>query len=103
MRRAFALLLGLTFAASLLSPIAAYANDPPKPPPKNDPNAPKPPPPSSLTGNAIPHCELGSYPAGNVCRPARPGFYAGPNATYPKACPAGKTSNYGARGSSECF
>jgi len=104
MRRAFALLVGLALGASLpFAVVGALASEAPKPPPKNDPNAPKPPPPSSLTGNAIPKCDLGSYPAGNVCRPARPGFYAGPSALYPTACPAGKTSDYGARGSSECY
>ena len=60
----------------------------------------EPKPPSSLTGNAMPHCDLGYYPAGNICKPAPPGFFAGPSATYPTACPNGKTSSYGARGRS---
>jgi len=99
MRPAFLLLLGLALTMSS----GALANDAPAPPKKNDPNAPPPKPPSSLTGNSMPHCDLGSYPAGNICKPAPPGFYAGPSATYPTACPVGKTSNYGARGRSECF
>ena len=63
----------------------------------------EPKPPSSLTGNSMPHCDLGYYPAGNICKPAPPGFFAGPSATYPTACPVGKTSSYGARGRSECY
>ena len=97
MKRAIALLLGFVLTVST----SAFANDPP--PKKIDPNAAPPPKPSSLTGNAMPHCDLGYYPAGNICKPAPPGFYAGPNALWPKKCPAGKTSNAGARGTSECF
>lgn len=97
MRRAIALFLGLALTVS----VSAFASE--APPKKNDPNAPPPPKPSSLTGNSMPHCDLGSYPAGNICKPAPPGFYAGPSARYPVECPAGKTSNYGARGRSECF
>jgi hypothetical protein len=74
MRRGIVLLVGLALVFSS----GAFANEAPPPPKKNDPNAPPPKPPSSLTGNAMPHCDLGSYPAG-------------------------KTSNYGARGRSECF
>ena len=99
MRRVFVLLLGLVLTA----PCGALANDAPAPPKKNDPNAPPPKPPSSLTGNAMPHCDLGYFPAGNICKPAPPGFFAGPSATYPTACPNGKTSSYGARGRSECY
>lgn len=91
------------FALALTLSIGAMAGESPAPPKKNDPNAPKPPPPSSLVGNALPYCEMGYYPAGNICKPAPPGFYAGASATYPVACPAGKTSNSGARGRSECF
>lgn len=93
----------MAFTLPMALPMSAMANDAPPPPKKNDPNAPKPPPASSLTGNAMPHCDAGSYPAGNICRPARPGFYAGPSATYPTACPNGKTSDFGARGVSECY
>ena len=99
MRRAAVFMLGLALVFSS----GALANDAPAPPKKNDPNAPPPRPPSSLTGNAMPHCDLGSFPAGNICKPAPPGVYAGPRATYPTAGPAGQTSNYGARGKSECF
>ena len=81
----------------------AMAAEAPAPPKKNDPNAPKPPAPSGLVGNALPYCDMGYYPAGNICKPAPPGFYAGASATYPVACPPGKTSNSGARGRSECF
>ena len=99
MRRVFVLLLGLAMTASC----GALASEAPAPPKKNDPNAPPPKPPSSLTGNAMPHCDLGYFPAGNICKPAPPGFFAGPSATYPTACPNGKTSSYGARGRSECY
>ncbi len=95
--------IGPLLALALALSSGALANDAPAPPKKNDPNAPPPKPPSSLTGNAIPHCDLGSYPAGNICKPAPPGFYAGPSATYPTACPPGTTSSYGARGRSECY
>ena len=99
MKSIFVLILGL----ALMAPTAAFANDPPPAPKKNDPNAAKPPAPSGLTGNIMPHCEPGTYPASNMCKPAPPGFYAPPDARYPVACPKGKTSNYGARGTSECF
>jgi hypothetical protein len=95
---------------ALLAPVVlaltvsiAMAGEAPAPPKKNDPNAPKPPAPSGLVGNALPYCDMGYYPAGNICKPAPPGFYAGASATYPVACPPGKTSNSGARGRSECF
>jgi hypothetical protein len=98
MRRVIALLLGLTLTLST----GAFANEAP-PPKKNDPNAAPPPKPSSLTGNAKPHCQPGTYPASNICKPAPPGYYAPPDATYPVACPAGKSSDAGARGTSECY
>ena len=88
------------FVLALTWSIAMAGEPPPK---KNDPNAPKPPPPSSLVGNSLPKCDMGYYPAGNICKPAPPGFYAGASATYPVACPAGQTSKSGARGRSECF
>ena len=93
--------VALLFGAVLSLATSAMANEPP--PKKPDANAAKPPPPSGLTGNVLPHCDLGYYPAGNICKPAPPGFYAGPNARYPTVCPAGKTSAYGARGTSECY
>jgi hypothetical protein len=99
MGRVVALLLGLVLTVST----GAFANDAPATPKKNDPNAPPPPKPSSLTGNAMPRCQAGTYPASNICKPAPPGFYAPPDARYPVACPAGKSSDYGARGTSECY
>jgi hypothetical protein len=62
----------------------------------------KPAAPSALRGNIIPHCEPGRYPAGNICKPAPPGFYAPASATYPVRCPEGKTSPSGSRSPSEC-
>ena len=97
MRRTSTLLLGLVLMVST----SAFASE--GPPKKNDPNAPPPPVPSSLTGNAKPHCQPGTYPASNFCKPAPPGVYAPPDTTYPVACPAGQTSQSGARGTSECF
>lgn len=58
--------------------------------------------PSALRGNVIPHCEPGKYPAGNVCKPAPPGFYAPASTTFPISCPEGKTSASGSRSPNEC-
>jgi hypothetical protein len=60
------------------------------------------PPKSALTGNALPHCEPGSYPASHVCKRAPPGFYAPAETRFPIACPDGTTSAAGARGPGEC-
>lgn len=59
--------------------------------------------PSSLTGNALPHCEPGQYPAGNVCKPAPPGYYAPADTRFLVSCPRGTTSRPGSRAPSECF
>ncbi len=83
-----------------LAPVPSFANEPPKPKPEEKPAAP--PKPSGLTGNVMPHCEPGSYPAGNRCKPAPPGYYAPANTTYPLPCPDGKNSPFGARGPTEC-
>jgi hypothetical protein len=95
-------MIRLLFGLALVVSTGAFANEAPAPK-KNDPNAAPPPKPSSLTGNAKPHCEPGTYPASNICKPAPPGYYAPPNAVYPVACPAGMSSNAGARGTSECY
>ena len=63
---------------------------------------PKPPPPSALRGNAVPHCEPGNYPAGNICKPSPPGTYSPADTTFPIYCPNGKTSPSGSRSPSEC-
>jgi len=81
--------------------VSAYAADPPAR--RNDPNGPKPPKPSGLNGDLRAQCIAGTYPASNMCKPAPPGFYAPPDTVYPVPCPNGKTLNYGARGTSECF
>lgn len=85
-------------AAILLASVApAFASEPaPKPEKKPPPKA------SSLVGNDLPHCEPGTYPAGHMCKPAPPGYYAPASTRYPVPCPAGKTSPYGARGLAEC-
>ena len=70
---------------------------------RTDPNGVKLPKASGLTGDLRAQCIAGTYPASNMCKPAPPGFYAPPDTVYPVACPGGKTSNYGARGTSECF
>ena len=88
--------VGFLFLVSYSS--LAVASEPPPPPPPT----PKPAKPSGLTGNLVPFCEIGTYPAGNKCKPAPPGFYAPPNAKYPIACPSGMTSPYGSRGPGEC-
>ncbi|NDB68758.1 MAG: hypothetical protein EB015_12290 [Methylocystaceae bacterium] len=94
----------LTFALAIalaLAPLKGFANEaPPKPKPEEKPAAP--PKPSGLTGNLMPHCEPGSYPAGNRCKPAPPGYYAPANTKYPVPCPDGKSSPFGARGKIEC-
>ena len=79
----------------------AYAADPPAR--RVDPNGVKPPRPSGLNGDLRAQCIAGTYPASNMCKPAPPGFYAPPDTVYPVRCPNGKSSNYGARGTSECF
>ena len=76
----------------------AVANEPPPPPPEK----PKPQKPSGLTGNQLPFCEIGTYPAGNICKPAPPGYYAPSGTKFPKPCPVGMTSPYGARSPNEC-
>ncbi len=79
----------------------AYAADAPtKRPEANGSKIPKP---SGLTGDLRPRCIAGTYAAGNMCKPAPPGFYVPPDAPYPILCPDGKTSHSGARGTSECF
>jgi hypothetical protein len=96
----------LTFSLALasalaLAPLPGFANGPP-PKPKSEEKPSAPPKPTGLTGNIIPHCAPGTYPAGNRCKPAPPGYYAPANATYPIACPEGRNSPFGARGPSEC-
>ena len=93
------LALALVVSGGCLS--VAQASEPKpaaEPPPK-----PKPSKPSSLTGNALPKCEAGTFAAGNLCKPAVPGFYAPSGALYPVACPEGMTSKSGSRSQSECF
>ena len=77
----------------------AWASTPPPPP---APEKPKPQKPSGLTGNQLPFCEIGTYPASNMCKPAPPGYYAPSGAKYPMRCPNGMTSPYGARSPNEC-
>ena len=79
----------------------AFAADPPAK--KPDANGVKIPKPSGLNGDLRAKCIAGTYPASNMCKPAPPGFYAPPDTVYPVPCPGGKTSHYGARGTSECF
>ena len=67
------------------------------------PAKPKPAKPSSLTGNALPKCEAGTYSAGNICKPAAPGFYAPSGTLFPVACPNDMTSKAGSRSQSDCF
>jgi hypothetical protein len=93
----------LAFASGLLwalalAPAFAAEQKPAEPPAK-----PKPSKPSSLTGNALPKCEAGTYPAGNICKPAAPGFYAPSGTLFPVACPNDLTSKAGSRSQSECF
>lgn len=64
---------------------------------------PRPAKPSSLTGNALPKCEAGTYVAGHICKPAPPGFYAPSGGLYPVACAEGMTSKAGSRSASECY
>ncbi|MBU3730140.1 MAG: hypothetical protein FGM26_01180 [Beijerinckiaceae bacterium] len=90
----------LVAAALVLGGHTALASEP-KPP--ADPPKPKPTKPSSLTGNALPKCEAGTFAAGNICKPAVPGFYAPSGAVYPIACPEGMTSKSGSRSASECY
>ena len=91
------LLLGLV----LNTATGAFGADLPEK--KHDPNGVKLPKPSGLTGGLRAQCIAGTYLASNMCKPAPPGFYAPPDTVYPVQCPGGKTSNYGARGTSECF
>ncbi len=88
----------LCLCVAFLSSSAAFANEPPPPPAEK----PKPAKPSGLTGNLLPFCEIGTYPAGNICKPAPPGYYAPSGAKFPVACPSGMTSPYGARSPNEC-
>ena len=67
------------------------------------PAKPRPAKPSSLTGNALPKCEAGTYVAGHICKPAPPGFYAPSGGLYPVACAEGMTSRAGSRSASECY
>jgi hypothetical protein len=90
--RAGSLLLAAVFSADM-----AFAQAPAAPETK----APRPKP-SGLTGNALPFCEMGTYVAGHVCKPAPPGFYAPSGTRYPVRCPEGKTSPAGARGIGDC-
>lgn len=92
-----ALVLGLVLTMAT----GAFAADPPAK--KADPNGVKAPKPSGLNGDLRAQCVAGTYPASNMCKPAPPGFYAPPDTVYPVPCPGGKNSNYGARGTSECF
>lgn len=93
--------LALVFALTLHVAPGALAADPPAK--RADPNGVKLPKPSGLTGDLRAQCVAGTYPASNMCKPAPPGFYAPPDTVYPVPCPGGKNSNYGARGTSECF
>lgn len=92
----------IRFSISLVSMLVvsslAAASQPPPPPAEK----PKPPKPSGLTGNALPFCEIGTYAAGNICKPAPPGYYAPSGAKFPLRCPDGMTSPYGARSRNEC-
>lgn len=97
MRRVLRICLSVMIVS--ISWSAALANEPPPPPPAAPP---KPAKPSGLTGNSVPYCESGTYAAGNVCKPAPPGYYAPSGTKYPLRCPEGTTSPYGARGPNEC-
>lgn len=96
-RARWAFACGLVWAL-FTGPGLASEPKPAEPPPK-----PKPSKPSSLTGNALPKCEAGTYPAGNICKPAAPGFYAPSGTLFPVACPNDLTSKAGSRSQSECF
>jgi hypothetical protein len=92
-------LLASAFAALCVLTAPSYANEPapaPKPEPK------KPERPSTLVGNAIPHCDAGKYSAGNFCRPSPPNYYVPSGARYPMACPKGSTAPAGSRALTEC-
>ena len=91
----------LLFGLFIQSANVARAADPPAK--KHDPNGVQLPRPSGLNGGLRAQCMAGTYPASNMCKPAPPGFYAPPDTVYPVPCPGGKSSNYGARGTSECF
>ena len=93
-------IMAMTCGVLLSLASGAYAADPPAR--RVDPNGVKPAKPSGLTGDLRAQCIAGTYPASNMCKPAPPGFYAPPNTVYPVQCPDGKSSNYGARGTSEC-
>jgi hypothetical protein len=90
--------IGLSVMFVSLSCAVAFASEPPPPPPP----PPKPAKPSGLTGNTLPQCESGTYPAGNICKPAPPGYYVPSGTKYPQRCPPGTISPYGARGPGEC-
>lgn len=92
------LAVGVTLSGAP-SPVSASE---PKPAAEPAPK-PKPSKPSSLTGNAVPKCEAGTYAAGNICKPAAPGFYAPSGTVFPVACPEGMTSKSGSRSQSECY
>ena len=89
----------LTLVAISVSATVTLANEPPPPPPEK----PKPQKPSGLVGNMLPQCEAGTFPAGNICKPAPVGYYAPSGTKFPVACPDGKTSPYGSRSLSECY
>lgn len=91
--------IGLSVIIVSGSCLQALASQPPPPPP---PAPAKPAKPSGLTGNQLPKCESGTYSAGNICKPAPPGYYAPSGTTYPVRCPPGTISPYGARGPGEC-
>lgn len=97
----FACALGIAVILTGLMPVTARASEP-KPAAEPAPK-PKPSKPSALTGNVIPKCEAGTYAAGNICKPAAPGFYAPSGTVYPVSCPEGMTSKSGSRSQSECY
>lgn len=97
--RSLALLFLIGIGMACLAQGSALAATPPAPPVEKKAPPPKP---SSLIGNARPHCVPGTYVAGNFCKPSPPGFYAPAKSVYPLRCPAGTSSPAGSRGLSEC-
>ncbi len=100
------LLRGLCRAAIVVAMLAgthgaAEASAPP--PPVEKPAPVKKGPPPGLTGNTVPQCDAGKYPAGGFCRPSPPDFYVPSGATYPVACPPGSKAPAGSRSAAACI
>jgi hypothetical protein len=95
-----AVLVGSYGLLSLRSSPVLASGDPPK---KEEPAIPaKKQEPPGLTGNKIPQCIAGEYPAGMICKKSPPGYYLDVGMKYPAPCPPGTTSPAGSRSISHC-